>query len=72
MNAGTFDAAAWLRSFEAAGGSYSVSPDGRLTTGYPIHGATIECQQCCCRLTGELSADPARVAAVRMHVMGRP
>jgi hypothetical protein len=67
-----FDAASWIREFEAVGGSYTVSADGRLTTGYPIMGASVPEQEECCRLVCELSADPARVAAVRMHVMGRP
>lgn len=67
-----FDPGAWVRQFEAVGGNYAVSPDGRLTTGYPIMGATVDEQQECCRLVGELSADPARVAAVRQYVVGRP
>ena len=67
-----WDAAAWLREFEAVGGSVETGSDGRLRTSYPIHGSTIADQRACCCLLTKLSADPRRVSAVRLRLLARP
>lgn len=60
-----FDPAAWLRSFERAGGWYAIAPDGRMSIGYPLDA------QGACRLAKDLDANEVACAAVRRAIRDR-
>jgi hypothetical protein len=64
-NAGTFNPAAWLDAYTAAGGTYALSGDGSLWLGKFDHRATIEPH------TAELLSDPERVAAFKAMLRER-
>lgn len=66
-----FDPVDWLDRFNAVGGYWIVTPDGRMTLGWMLDGYTIDQTQQACTIWNELRQDAQRLATIRAHLIAR-
>jgi hypothetical protein len=67
---GSFDPAAWLRRFSAAGGCYVVTNEPRISLSYPLD-RPADAGECSAMLK-ELGESSARKEALRLYLIGSP